>query len=144
MKILFDTSVLVAAMIESHPQHSYAFAWLKRAKSREFDMVVSGHTLAELYAVLTTLPVSPRITPGTAWRLIHSNIETEAKIVSLSPVDYRSVIKQVADLQLSGGVIYDAIIARTAEKSNANRLLTLNADDFRRVWPEGVDRIASP
>jgi predicted nucleic acid-binding protein len=144
MKILFDTSVLVTAMIESHPFHPNAFTWLKRAKTREFDMFVSGHTLAELYAVLTTLPVSPRIAPGTAMRLIHDNIETGAKIVSLSPLDYRSVIKHIADLQLSGGTIYDALIAKAAQKSDVNRLLTLNIDDFRRVWPDGADRIALP
>ncbi len=57
MKILFDTSVLVAAMIEPHPFHNSAFPWLKRVKSNEIEMLVASHTLAELYAVLTTLPV---------------------------------------------------------------------------------------
>lgn len=76
MKILFDTSVLVAAVIEPHPMHTRALPWLKRARAGEFDFFVASHTLAELYAVLTTLPVSPRISPGTAWRLIHENIGT--------------------------------------------------------------------
>ena len=75
MKILFDTSVLVAAVVQPHPMHSRALPWLKRAKAGEYDFVVATHTLAELYAVLTTLPVKPRISSSTAWRLIQENIE---------------------------------------------------------------------
>ena len=70
MKVFFDTSVLVAALVKLHPMHSQAINWLKRAKSHDLDMIISSHTLAELYAVLTTLPVSPKITPEMAWRLI--------------------------------------------------------------------------
>ena len=66
MKVLFDTSVIVAALIESHPMHERAFPWLKQAKAREFDLVVASHTLAELYAVLSTFPIKPRITSATA------------------------------------------------------------------------------
>lgn len=144
MKILFDTSVLIAAIVEPHPMHSAAFTWLKRAKLKEFDMLVATHTLAELYAVLTTLPISPKITPGMANHLIHDDIETTAKIVSLSVSDYSSIIKRMADLGLSGGVIYDALIARAAQKHSVDKVLTFNIEDFKRVWPEGEDYIAIP
>lgn len=137
MKILFDTSVLVAAVVEPHPMHRRALPWLQRAKAEEFDFVVASHTLAELYAVLTTLPVKPRISPAVAWRLVHGNVETSAKIVSLSPSDYRSTVKHMAELGLSGGMVHDALIARAAQKSGVERLLTFNADDFTRVWPDG-------
>jgi len=46
MKILFDTSVMIAAMVEPHPMHSRAFPWLRRGKGGEFDILVSSHTLA--------------------------------------------------------------------------------------------------
>ncbi len=92
MKILFDTSVIIAAMIEPHPMHSRAFPWLKRAKSKALEILIASHTLAELYAVLTTLPISPKITPGMARQLIYINIETISKTVSLSSSDYISVI----------------------------------------------------
>ncbi|MBM4350638.1 MAG: type II toxin-antitoxin system VapC family toxin [Deltaproteobacteria bacterium] len=144
MKILFDTSVIIASIIESHPMHSRVFPWLKRAKSKEFEMLVASHTLAELYAVLTTLPLSPKITPGMARQLIHNNIETISKIVPLSSSDYFSVIQQMADLGLSGGVIYDALIAKVAQKSKVEHLLTFNIEDFKRIWPEGVKHIYLP
>jgi hypothetical protein len=40
-----------------------------------------------MYAVLTTLPLKPRISTSIAWRLISENIESKAKIVSLSTQD---------------------------------------------------------
>lgn len=73
-KVLFDTSVLVATLVKPHSAHARAFSWLKKAKSGEIAMIVSSHTLAETYAVLTTLPVSPRITPDISWRLIQEDI----------------------------------------------------------------------
>ncbi len=110
----------------------------------EFDLVVSSHTLAELYAILSTLPVKPRLSPGTAWRMIHENVERVAEIVSLSASDYASTIKQLADSGLTGGVIYDALIAKAAKKSAVDRLVTLNLADFRRVWPEGAGILCEP
>jgi predicted nucleic acid-binding protein len=144
MKILFDTSVIIAAIVEPHPLHPIAFPWLKRAKSREFDLFVASHTLAELYAVLTTLPIRPKIAPGVARQLIHNNIEAVARIVSLSASDYRSVVKRMGELELSGGIIYDALIAKAAERSRVDRIVTFNIDDFKRVWPEGTAHITAP
>jgi hypothetical protein len=43
-----------------------------------------------------------------------------------------------------GGNIYDALLARAAEKCGARRLLTLNPEDFRRAWPEGEKIIEVP
>lgn len=41
-------------------------------------------------------------------------------------------------------MIYDALIARAAEVARVDRLVTLNEAHFRRVWPEGVERITGP
>jgi predicted nucleic acid-binding protein len=137
MKILFDTSVLVAALVESHPTHKRAFPWLKQAIAKEFDMIVAAHTIAELYAVLSTFPIKPRISPLIARKLISENIETVAEIISLTSREYISVIKQISELGLAGGITYDALIAKVAQKSKVERLLTLDANHFTRVWPDG-------
>jgi len=144
MKILFDTSVLVAAIVEPHPMHKRALPWLQRVKTGEVAFFVASHTLAELYAVLTTLPLKPRISPLTAWRLIHDNVETKGKLISLSPSDYRDTVKQMSELGLTGGTIYDALIVKAAKKSKVERLLTFNSDDFMHVWPDGEDFIYIP
>jgi len=54
------------------------------------------------------------------------NIGAAGKVSPLSTSDYSSVIKQMAELGLSGGVIYDALIARVAQKSRVDHILTFN------------------
>ncbi len=94
--------------------------------------------------MLTALPVRPRIAPTTAARIIDKNIERHAKIVALTASDYRRVVHQLARLGLSGGVVYDAIIVRSAAKAEVERLVTLNPNHFTRVWPEGADIVSVP
>ena len=142
MKILFDTSVIIAGLVEAHPMHKKAFPWLKQAKANMFELIVASHTIAELYTVLSTLPIKPRITPLVAWKLINENIEPHSKIISLAAADYKAVVRQMSELGLSGGIIYDALIAKAAQKSKVERLLTLNIDHFNRVWPDG-DKIST-
>lgn len=144
MKVLFDTSVLIAGLVQPHPFHGPGLSWLKRAKAKEFELFVSSHTLAELFAVLSTLPVSPRISPALAWRLIHENIEPVAAVVSLSTSDYLAVLRRMRDLGISGGAIYDALILRAAQKSRVDRVITFNVNEFRRLWPEGEALISAP
>ena len=144
MKTLFDTSVIIAALVESHPMHGRAFPWLKQAKEKQFELVVASHTLAELYAVLSTLPLKPRISSSVAWRLIKENIESTSKVISLTPAEYSSTIKSMSEMGLSGGTIYDALIAKVAQKAKVERLLTLNINHFRRVWQDEENKIITP
>ena len=123
---MFDTSVLVAALVKPHPLHERAVSWLKRAKTGEVVMAISAHTLAEIYAVLTTLPVSPRISPDMAWRLIHENIEKTATVISMDGADYIETILRLKERGFSGGIVYDALIFYAAVKSKAETLLTLS------------------
>ncbi len=144
MKVLLDTSVLVAALVEPHPEHQRALPWLTKARTKSSETLISSHTIAEVYAVLSTLPVSPKISPGLAGRLIRESVEPRMTIVPLSTADYLATIRHLSELGLSGGAVYDALIVRAAQKSGADRIVTLNMNDFRRVWPEGASRIVAP
>jgi predicted nucleic acid-binding protein len=144
VKVLLDTSVLVAALVRSHPRHEPARRWLARALAGEITLALAAHTLAELHATLTTLPVRPRISPETAARLRDDNLPRGTEIVPLGADDYRIVLRRMVDLGLAGGVVYDALIARAAERAGVDRLVTLNDRDFRRAWPTGDDRIVAP
>lgn len=144
MKALFDTSVLVAAMIEDHPQHERSLPWLQRAREGKLDFLVAAHTLAELFAVLSSYPTRPRLSPAVAARLVRENVSAAARVVALSASDYEAVIREMAEMSLAGGVVYDALIARAARKAGAGRLLTLNPRDFLRVWPDGAAVITPP
>jgi predicted nucleic acid-binding protein len=144
MKTLFDTSILIAALVESHPMHEIAFPWLKQAKIKAFELVIASHTLVELYAVLSTLPIKPRISPAVAWRLIHENIEAVSKVISLTSSEYSAIIKRLSESGIIGGIVYDALIAKVAQKAGVKRLLTFNSNHYKRVWPAGENVIVTP
>lgn len=144
MRALFDTSVVIAALVESHPMHERAFPWLKQAREKQLELIVASHTLAELYAVLSTLPLKPRISSSVAWRLIKENIESISKVISLTPADYSSTIKSLSEMGVIGGTVYDALIAKVAKKAKVERLITLNIDHFKRVWQDGQNKIIAP
>jgi predicted nucleic acid-binding protein len=143
-KVFADSSVLVAAILESHPWHARALPLLKRVQGHEVDLWVAAHSLAETYAVLTAFPTRPRVVPIEAWTAIEDGVLSEANVVALTAADYVAALRWVAERGLPGGVVYDAIIVQAARKSGADRILTFDVDDFRRVWPEGADRISAP
>ncbi len=92
MKVLLDTSLLVAAMVEAHPMHESALLWLQRVKDGTHKGYVAAHSIAELYSILTTLPVQPRIPPVVAQRLVHQNVVISCDVVPLSVEDYATII----------------------------------------------------
>jgi predicted nucleic acid-binding protein len=135
VKVLFDTSTLVPAIVTSHPQHPVCWQWLENTRTDQIQGVVSTHTLAELYSVLTRLPYRPRISPAIAQRQIHENLQNFEK-VPLMPIDYDTAIDRMVSLKLTGGGIFDALIAQAALKANADVLLTLNPKHFVRLGDE--------
>ena len=143
VKALFDTSVLVSAFLVNHPKHQSCIPWLHQVKTRQIQGTIATHTLAETYAVLTRLPISPRISPALAQQLIRENLK-EFEVVSLLAEDYQKVIDQLVALNLTGGAIYDALIAQAAMKASVNRLLTLNPDHFTRLGNEIAQIILVP
>lgn len=94
MKAFFDTSLLVAAIVRSHPQHGQALPWLAQARSGEIQLLVARHSLAELYSVLSTLPIRPRIAPSIAWRLVQENVGAVANLIALSATDYLETLQR--------------------------------------------------
>ena len=102
MKALLDTSVLVSAHLPMHPHYRDASRWLSAATQGGFELVVSAHSLAETYSVLTRLPATPRITPA-AWRLLSENILPHATLVGLTGDAYCELLEQAAADGLAGG-----------------------------------------
>lgn len=144
MKVLMDTSALVAAMVEAHPEHQRGLLWVQRAKRGEITAIVASHTLAELYSVLTSMPVQPPISPSTAWRLIQENVLNTFEVVDLPTDDYQAVLIRLAQLGIIGGAIYDALIAYAASKAEVEQIVTFNEKHFRQVYPALCERIVAP
>ncbi len=144
MKILLDTSVLIAAMVEAHPNHDRALMWLKRARQDDISAYIAAHTLAELYAVLTRLPVQPRISSATALQLIQENVVSVFEIIASDGDEYKTLLVHLAQQGITGGATYDALIAHTAYRIRVDHLITFNERDFKAVYPDISDQILVP
>lgn len=142
MRVLFDTSVLVAALIVSHPQHSACFARLKAAESRQQGFV-STHSLAEICSVITRLPIQPHIAPHQAQSTI-AGISQYFEVVPLLSNEYLVAIAQMVALNLPGGGIFDALIAQAALKADVNILLTMNPNHFTRLGEATANIVQVP
>lgn len=143
MKVLFDTSVLVAAFEVSHPRHGVCLPWLQRVQKEEINGYLSTHTFAELYSVLTRLPVRPTISPTIAQRLINENLNLFVAI-PLTVDYYQQAIACMVQLNLPGGGIFDALIAQAALKAEVDILLTLNPSHFTRLGEDLAQRVQVP
>lgn len=143
MNIIFDTSVLIAAFVESHIKHKNALSYLRKAKNREFKLFVSAHTILEVYSVLTSAPFTPKITTVIAKKLIETNIISIAKIIYLTDKDYFRIVKKMSNSNLMGGIVYDAIIVECALNSKVDEILTLNPKDFLRLTKDNSLKIST-
>lgn len=133
MKVLLDTSVLVAACVERHPRHLPAFEWLKKARAREIEALVSAHSLLETYSVLTRAPFKPRIGPEKAQKLIARNIYPHSNVVILTAGEYTETINSLAGKGFTGGMACGGLIVFCAEKAKAKKIVTSNTADFTRL-----------
>ena len=131
MKVFFDSSVLVAAIWQGHINHKSSLKWVEKASLGQIDAFMSTHSMAELYSVLTGHP-KLRISPQACQESLEL-INNYIKPVSLNSDDYNWAIKRMANINLAGGSIYDALHARAALNSNADILLTLNKKHFLRL-----------
>lgn len=135
MNVLFDTSIIIAALLPKHPSHAPCFVQLQAAKLRQVQGYLSTHSLAEVYSVMTRMPSQPRISPREAQTLLARCLQY-LEAVPLETADYRAAIAQMAILNLPGGGIFDALIAQAALKAEADRILTLNPNHFSRLSTE--------
>ena len=144
MKVFFDTSVLVAAVVEAHDEHERSFSALERARTGRDEGCVGAHTLAEMYSVLTGAPLPFRHTPQQALLSIEENVAKYCTVVALTGTDYLSLLRDCALTEVKGGAVFDALLLRTAKKANAQRIYTLNLKHFQRLGGELLSVITAP
>jgi predicted nucleic acid-binding protein len=145
VKVFLDTSVLVAAVVYKHESHARAFPILERVLNGKDEGFISGHSVAEMYAVLTRLPHPYKHTPEQAFLSIDENVVKHFKVTVLSGADYAALVKEAALAKILGGTIYDAVLIRCALKSKAERIYTLNVRHFQNIAPkQNTSQIVGP
>lgn len=138
MKTLFDTSVLVPALVDQLANHTVCFSAFLTGTSGENTGYCSTHALAECYSVLTALPLRRRVTPGEARRLIAESVMARVTVVDLTTADYREALQLVADAGRVSGVAYDALHLVAAKNAECDRILTYNTRHFLPIQPENI------
>jgi predicted nucleic acid-binding protein len=136
MRLLFDTSTLIAGLLRPHEAHHLAHPWLDQVLAGIDTGIISAHSLAELYSTLTRMLLHPKITPTDALDLIRENIVGSFEIIGLTPVDYVAILEDLQSRNLIGGVTYDALIMYVAIKASVDKVITLNGRDFLRLFPQ--------
>ena len=141
----FDTSVLVSAAVAHHPHNTPALAVLEELVSRRHRGYLSAHSLTEVYSVLTRTPFKPPLYPSEAWQIIEDMVLPHMELVTLTPREYRDVVRHCAVSGWVGGKVDDAVHLRCAQKAECHRIYTFNVRDFQTLAPSGLaDKIAAP
>jgi predicted nucleic acid-binding protein len=136
-----DTSVLIAVFWGDHPDHASSVG-LYKALSKK-NGFCAAHSLAEVFSIMTRLPVRPTIPPEQALLFVN-DISDRLTVVALQANDYLQTIRTLAEHGLGRSLVYDALIIRSAVICRADRLYTWDVADFQRIAPELGDRIRTP
>jgi toxin FitB len=117
--LALDTSVAVPLLVQTHRAHSAVVRWWGGRET-----ALSGHALAETYAVLTRLPGDTRLAPPDAARLL---TERFASPLLLDSATFAALPMILGRLEVAGGAVYDAMVALAAAEHGA----TLATRDLR-------------
>ena len=124
---LLDTSTAVALVVEDHEAH---VATLAAVRGRRLGL--AGHAWFETYSVLTRLPAGLRRSPADALRVLARNFPASGFLGEAEAAD---VGGELARLVISGGSVYDALVAAAARQ---HRLPLVSADARARPVYEAL------
>ena len=133
-----DTSILVAALCSWHQSHEASLRALRSAE-KDGKLIVPSPALVEAYSVMTRLPSPHRLAPKDAWEALSRSFQKRATVVALTGSDTWRLIHEAADGGVAGGSTYDAVILAAARKGRADRLLTLDREDFQRLADDDIE-----
>ena len=141
MKEFFDTSVLVASFWRSHREHEASLKRVAAANKKKSSCAL--HTLAEVYATMTALPVKDVIPPDQALLFV-GEVRDRFTVVALDEDEYYETIRQAAERGFASGRIYDALLLRCAAKVKAEVIYTWNVKHFAVIDPRQASKIQTP
>ena len=141
MKVFLDTSVMVAAFWGDHTGHDASLQAFTEATRQTGSFGI--HSLAEVYATMTALPVRPALGPDQVFLFVQQ-ISERLTPVSLDQAEYLGAIRELSERGLAGGRVYDALLLACARKAQTETILTWDLKHFRQLAPDLADRIHTP
>ena len=141
MKAFLDTSVLVPVFYGDHEHHAASMNVFTRHGKN--DTCCGAHSLIEVYSVLTRMPGKHRIS-GEQGMLFIGSIRERLTVIGLTPGEYFTMLQTNADLGITGGAIYDALLASCVLKSGAEKLFTWNLRHYGQFGPRVTPLLQTP
>jgi predicted nucleic acid-binding protein len=140
VKVFLDTSIMIAAFLETDPRHPECRALLLPVRPE--TAACGSHSLAEFYSVMTRLPIPLRLLPEQAWLLLEE-LHQRVTPINLTPSEHFEELKRIAHSGIRGGQVYDALLLACARKYGPDRIYTLDLH-FSTLAPDLADRIVIP
>src|SRR5256885_15287930 len=122
-----DTSTLVGAVLEQHPEHAACRSALELPKPFS-----NAHALAETFATLTGFYK----VPADAASELTLGLQETIAVEPLTIGDYETAISEARKRGIMGGGIYDSLHATFARRKGARQVVTRNPSHFAHVAPE--------
>jgi predicted nucleic acid-binding protein len=124
----FDTSVLVGALLQTHPKHKECLAIFEQTHER----ITCAHALAEVFSTLTARYKVPNDTAAEITLSLLEKLTVEPVSVS----DYEIAISESRQRGVMGGGIYDSLHATFARRRSIRNIVTRDPGNFQHVAPD--------
>lgn len=111
-----DSSVVIAGFASWHEQHGRARAALETGPH------LIAHCALESYAVLTRLPAPHRASSAIVTEYLRAQFPSDPLSLAIPAI---TLVEELCALGISGGTVYDGLIAVTARSHHAT-LFTLD------------------
>jgi predicted nucleic acid-binding protein len=131
VNVFFDTSVLLAGLIDFGPQSAPAQSLLHAVtEGRVQGPATAWHCCLEFFSVATRLPPEFRLAPQDAVTLLEQEVFARIAVHDLPAHDRVAMLRAAAHDAIAGGRIYDAHIAEIARAAHASVIVTDNRRHF--------------
>lgn len=127
-----DSSVLVSSLLPDDPDYAACDRLLSLP-----DNWTSPHALNETFATLTGGRLGMRIDADVAAQMTRESIRPCVQFVELTVDDILDAQAKARQQGVRGGGIYDYMHWVAARKARADKVSTLNIDDFQHLYRDG-------
>ena len=144
MKVFFDTSVLLAGLVDFGPQSAPAQSLMHAVAEKRLENVATAwHCCLEFFSVATRLPPEFRLSPVDAALLVGDEVFERMTVHDLPPGDRMRMLHVAGRDDIAGGRIYDTHIAEVARALGADVIITDNRRHFVSALRYGM-RVETP
>ncbi len=141
--VFFDTSVLLAGLVDFGPQSGPAQQAMHAVAEGTVAAATAWHCCLEVYSLATRLPPEFRVQPSDAVRLLQDEVFGRIAVHDLPSVGRAGFLASLVQDQIAGGRVYDAHIAEVAHAAGARVIVTDNRRHFLSALRHGI-RVETP